>query len=240
MILLYLCGELILLFFISRWITQAIYVFFLTLFRFRSVAVSLVIALQFPGTLVHELSHLIVAELLGVKAHKLTLVPEDIRGNEIGVGSVTIHQTGSIRQAIIGLAPFVTGIISLSWVSLNLSKLLSETGGIFTVMQQANQETLIVVLLIYVLFSISNGMYPSSSDLKALPTFLLIIAVILTTFYFVGIGLGLSIKALSWLQPVFESLVSSLALVLAINGALLLTVNVLIVLLGKILKRGVK
>ena len=47
--------ELAALYFLSRWVTRAIFTFFLLVFRVRAVAVSLLLVLQFPGTVIHEL-----------------------------------------------------------------------------------------------------------------------------------------------------------------------------------------
>src|SRR3989344_4103040 len=105
--------ELIVLGFVSHWLMQSFYTLVMLLTRTRSLAVTFVSFLLFPGTVVHELSHLFTAEILGVRTGKLTLAPESIRSEEIQAGSVAIAKTGPFRRAFIGLAPFFVGIASL-------------------------------------------------------------------------------------------------------------------------------
>ena len=79
MMLALLFAELTALYFLSRWLTKKLYFFFLLVFKVRSVAISGVTLLLFPGTVIHELSHLFTAEILGVPTGKLNLVPEGVR-----------------------------------------------------------------------------------------------------------------------------------------------------------------
>src|SRR5260221_6045484 len=106
--------ELCALYFLSRWVTQAIFTLFLLFFRIRSVALSLLLVLEFPGTVIHELAHLFTAEVLGVRTGKLTLEPESIRGESIKAGSVMIAQSDPFRRYAIGLAPVFVGIFVLT------------------------------------------------------------------------------------------------------------------------------
>lgn len=225
-----LTAELTLLCFLSRWLTQTLYTFFLLIFNIRSIAISLVTLLLFPGTVIHELSHLFVAEILGVRTGKLTLAPEEIRETGIKAGppasawkrsdwragSVAIAATDPIRRALIGIAPVFTGIASLAALSYFI-----------------RQNVLISAVYYYLLFTISNSMFSSKQDLKGFWPVTITVSLIITAGFFAGLRFGLAGQAAIIAQQIIMSLTRSLAQVLAVNGVLLLTVSVLIALLRK-------
>ena len=119
--------ELILLFLVSGRVTRQIYRVLLVFTRSRSISISLITALLYPGTIIHELSHLFTAEILGVRTGKLTLVPESLDTRDIHAGSVEIAHTDPFRRAIIGLAPFFVGLIALFGLSSILPNLWTQT-----------------------------------------------------------------------------------------------------------------
>lgn len=116
MILLLLLFELFLIFLLSRSLTIKLFLFFWHVTGSRRWAISFTAILLFPGTVIHELSHMFVAEILGVRTGKLTLVPEAIEESteEIRTGTVAIAQTDPVRRTVIGLAPVlvVTGVLA--------------------------------------------------------------------------------------------------------------------------------
>lgn len=222
--------------FLSRLVVQKLYTFFLLVFRSRSVAVSIVTLLLFPGTVVHELSHLFTAEILGVRTGKLSLAPESIRGDpstplrasSIKTGSITIAQTGPIRRAAIGLAPIFAGITTLTAISYFLK--LN-----FTALQGPTlQLALIYGLSFYLLFTISNSMFSSREDMRGFWPLAITLGLFAGAAYFVGLRIGLEGKALEVVTTILSSLVQSLGLVLALNSILLLTLHVLVVLTRKL------
>lgn len=199
MILLALIGELIFLYFLSRWVTKSLYTLFLLLFRARSVAISILLLLQFPGTVIHELAHLFTAEILGVRTGKLTLVPESIREADIRSGSVAIAETDPFRRYAIGLAPLVWGIITLGATAYFL---------------QSQQDEVLQGIALYFLFAISNSMYPSPIDLKGFWPFALTLGLFIAVGYFLGLRIPIPTEVLA-------TLTNSLQLVIALNFALL-------------------
>lgn len=69
-----------------------------------------------PGTILHELSHWLVAELLGVRTGTITILPEFEDGQERErLGSVQTASSGPLRGFLIGAAPFFTGLLTL-WI----------------------------------------------------------------------------------------------------------------------------
>lgn len=215
-----LTAELTLLYFLSRWLIQSLYAFFLLIFKIRSIAISLVTLLLFPGTVVHELSHLFVAEILGVRTGKLTLAPEEIRGTSIKAGSVAVAATDPIRRALIGIAPVFTGIASLAALSYWLS---------------SHSSFYELIAMNYLLFAISNSMFSSKEDLKGFWPVAITVSLIVAAGFFSGIRFGLTGQAAIIVQQTIASLVNSLAIVLAVNGILLLSLSISIVLVKKLI-----
>lgn len=112
-----------------------------------------------PGTIIHELSHWVVAEILRVRTGEITIFPDDQGDgdNNQRLGSVATERTDPIRAFLIGLAPFVSGLLIL----IILGSILSSGWGYFPVWQ--------IALLIYGIMVTGNSMMISSADRKSWP-----------------------------------------------------------------------
>lgn len=209
------------LYILSRFLTQRLYTLFFLITNSRSVAITLVILLQFPGTVVHELSHLFAAGVLGVPAGKLTLAPESIRGDSIKTGGVAIGASDPFRRYAIGLAPVFAGILTLTAIAYFLPKLTYDT---FSTMQGSAVRTVLqkpalylFVLAGYLMFSISNAMFSSPEDLRGFLPFALVVGLFVAAGYLVGIRIGLTGEALALSTRIVTTLVNSLGIVLLVN-----------------------
>lgn len=227
MLVFLLLGELTALFFLSRWLTQSVFALFLLVFRARSVAVTIVLLLEFPGTVVHELAHLFTAEILRVPTGKLTLVPESIREETVRSGSVTIAETDPIRRSVIGLAPLFAGILVLTAISYFLPQVLPNREDLRDTGYWGKWSSYLFLALSYLLFAVSNTMFSSSEDLKGFWPVAIIIGVLFGTLYFIGIRLELTGSALVVATNILTTLVGSLGVVLGINVVLLLVTKLL-------------
>lgn len=201
-----LIAQLVLLYFLSRVVSKSLFVLFLLVFRARSVAISLLLALTFPGTVIHELAHLFTAEILRVPTGKLTLVPESIRDAHIKSGSVAIAETDPFRRYAIGLAPLVWGMIVLTAIAYFLPTVSSPY---------------FFVLIAYLLFSISNSMFSSPEDLKGFLPFALVVGLFVAAGYYLGIRFELTGTLLYAAIRTLATLTDSLTIVLLVNVGLL-------------------
>lgn len=208
--------ELVVLYLLSRILMIRLFVLFGRLFGSRSIAVSLVTLVLFPGTVVHELSHLFTAEILGVPTGKLILVPEEIRPlsfsksapDRLRLGSVAIAKTDLLRRNLIGLAPIFTGVI----VTTALANSINWT----------NWSNLTNWLVIYLLFSISTSLFSSREDLKEFWPLAILVGLLVLTAYLVGLKVILTRPVIESVNHILIALVQGLGLVLAINFILLL------------------
>lgn len=229
-----LLAELAGLLFLSRLLIQKLYLFFLMIFRARSVAISAVTLLLFPGTVIHELSHLFTAEILGVRTGKLTLSPESLRETNIKTGSVAIAATGPFRRATIGLAPIAAGLLAIAALSYFLPEALPDWTNLTHLSYWNKPSAYLFLLITYLLFSVSNTMFSSYEDLRGFWPLAITISLFVAAAYAVGFRIGLAGQAAEVAQRIMAALVQSLGLVLAVNGILLLTLHVLAVLTRKL------
>lgn len=233
MILVAFLLEVVLLYFLSRFLTQSLYALFILVFRSRTTAVSATTLLLFPGTVVHELAHLFTAEILGVRTGKLNLVPENIREESVKTGSIAIARTDPFRRAAIGLAPVFVGLAVLSALSYWLPGLIESVFRSGTPVL-SNPNALFLILNSYLLFSVSNSMFSSSEDLKGFMPFAITVSLLVSAAYWAGFRIGLTGQALALATKIVTTLIVSLGWVLAVNVILLIMIHVWVVLMRKI------
>ena len=80
--------------------------------------VALVLFIIFlPGIIVHELSHFLMAKMLGLRAGRFRVWPE-VQRDSIGLGSVSVEQADAVRGSLVGAAPLITGTVLLTLLGL--------------------------------------------------------------------------------------------------------------------------
>ncbi len=169
--------ELFFLFILSRFLTRELSIFFHRVSRSRFISTYLIALIFLPGTLIHELSHAIVAKLLFVNVGKMELMPE-MSDDSLKLGSVEVGKTDFIRNFFIGVAPFFVGtsilLVSMWYVFDN--KLIG--------------LNLITGLFLYLIFVISNSMYSSKKDMEGAIEFFVFILIILGGLFLVGVRMA--------------------------------------------------
>jgi hypothetical protein len=232
-------GELIILSFISRLLAQRLFEAVYILTKARSVGISFVTILLFPGTVVHELSHLFTAGVLGVRTGKVELTPTSLKGDHIHAGSVMVERTDPIRQSLIGLAPLFVGLTILSVISYYLTPWWQEA---FLSIQNGQFVAIPVIRFIVslcIVSAVSNTMFSSPEDLKGVPAVGITLAIIAVILYFLGIRLTLTGPVLTACVQAGKALAVSLGIVLALNGVSLLIANVLVTLTSRLTRRQI-
>ena len=203
-------AELLLLSFVSKRYTELGFLLLVRMVRSRTIAISIMTILLFPGTVIHELSHLFTAEVLGVHTGKLTLVPESIETDTIQSGSVTIAHTDPFRRTAIGIAPFTNGLLALSALSWWFTHAVAAQWLII------NKELTIGIIL-YLILTITNTMFTSKEDMVGVLPVFGTIAILLVTGYIAGIRLNLPQSILITLSSILVSSVQNLGVVVVIN-----------------------
>jgi hypothetical protein len=186
-------AELFALFMLSRALTRSISWTVYRLTHSQTIAIRVLSLLFFPGTLIHELSHAIMAGLLGVRVGTMEFVPK-IDGNKVKMGSVQIEQTDFFRRFFIGAAPFFIG------TSLLLGSLyFASTNHLF-------ENYWMIAFIGYVVFEIGNTMFSSKKDMEGALELLLTLTIIVIIFYFFGVRLPAVNPDIFFEQPVVHEI----------------------------------
>lgn len=137
-------------------------------------------AVFLPGTILHEVSHFLVAAMTGVHTGKVEVLPEFIEdaveGQEkkgVHLGYVQVAKMNPLQGFLVGFAPFITGSIMLVWLSTIIPQLLFQ------------KNYWLLALLLYIFFTVANSMFPSWQDIKHTLVFILILIIgVIALFYF--------------------------------------------------------
>lgn len=141
----------------------------LLLFHTSRPGIVLYSVLVLPGTIIHELSHWLVAEILQVRTGEINILPRLKGGSgEERLGSVATAKTDPIRGFLIGVAPFITGLA-----------ILTVLGQLLFVGWSAPYPWWQLGLIIYGIMVIGNSMLISRSDRHTWPFMILLIILII-------------------------------------------------------------
>jgi len=179
------------------------------------VNVSIVIfsIIFFPGILLHEGSHYVMARLLGVRTGKFSLIPRLDEQGRLQLGYVETARTDWLRDALIGSAPLIFGgcvVAYIGLVHLGLPDLWMayEFGAYPGLFESLHNLTLPDDFWIwfYLALVVSSTMLPSASDRRAwLPLGFIFLLLFLAGMYF-GAGPWMSENLAESLNHIFLSL----------------------------------
>ena len=152
-----------------------------------TVALWIFFLIFLPGTLVHELSHWLVAKLLGVPTGRIVLWPQVKRDGALWLGAIQVARTDPLRSSLIGLAPLLSGSLLVALIGAHL-----QLDALRDVLLSGDWELAGGSLLrsvglpdfwlwLYLLFAIANRMLPSATDRepwKPIAVFLILLSVV--------------------------------------------------------------
>lgn len=236
-------SELILLFFLTSKTTNRLFNLFYAITHNKTVSLSLLSLIIYPGVVVHELSHLITAAILFVPVKSINLVPEKT-DDGIRSGSVTIAPTDILRRTLVGIAPLFVGIAVLWAITAYVLPPISyfchsravpadrqENGNLYDLIDSGSMPGMTVdnifctnsivnsqwsiVLSVYLIFSISSTMYSSKKDLEALKIMVPVLLIIAGILYIAGFQAEWIVVGLEHMQNIFQtvSIVVAFALI---------------------------
>lgn len=180
--------ELLFLFLLSKQLTRSLSQF-LYLLKFNQQWTMIFITILFlPGTIIHELAHWLMAKLLFVSTGKISLVPA-LEQASIRMGSVAIARVDRIRSMLIGVAPFIAGMIILFLTFSIILPMIHSMNYLF------------ICLYIYLLFVITNSMFSSKKDLEGTGILVLLLILITIILYIFDKRLLYQLQTLVLLIP---------------------------------------
>lgn len=161
-----------------------------------------------PGTLIHEVSHFLIAALTGARTGKIEIFPEYLEDDShVALGSVQTQKLNPIQGFLVGIAPFISGMALLIWLAS-----LFQTSF-------AAKDIWLLLLEGYLFFTIANSFFPSWPDIKqTLPFVIFSLVVALLAWYF---GFQIFLSTASYIWPILTSLWQAIALSALLNLTLI-------------------
>lgn len=227
--------------FFQRRLHHEIQVVFLLLTRRPAAALGIFSLLFFPGVLLHEFSHFLMAQFLLVRTSGFSLMPTLLPGGRLRLGYVETEETDFFRDALIGTAPLLSGGLVVAYLAgerlafISLANALWQNNwpafwnGLASLPQQTD-----FWLWFYLAFAVSSTMLPSTSDRRAWLPLALILGVLL--------GMALLAGAGPWmfehLSPPFNRFLRLLTTIFGISLALHLVLLAPVALLRALLMRA--
>lgn len=170
------------------WASRKLAQYFMGVFYFLShsenAATAIYVLLILPGTLIHETSHWLMAQLVGVRTGNVSIMPSFQRKG-LRLGSVQIKGGNLVQLTLVGMAPFLVGLGLTVWLSYSLFDIpLLEVlwhnfslSSVWLVIQDvlSRRDSL---LGLYLLFTVSDSMFLSPSDRAPLAQFLVYVGII--------------------------------------------------------------
>lgn len=204
-----------LLFSLSKIITQRLGLLIYRLTKNRNLTIGLLSVIFLPGTTIHEFAHATMAQILGVHVGEIELTPK-IEGRNIRLGSVQTASTDPFRNFLIGAAPIIIGL-SLILITIAIYAQLS-ISGFWT-----------QVLLFYILFQIGNTMFSSSRDMEGAMALIIALAFLAGILYIVGLKSVFAeiINLSNRLQPFFKMTTDSLIKIIILDLVVIFIARVL-------------
>jgi len=238
--LLSLLAALVLLLILQRVLHREIQAVFLILTRRPGLTQAIFALIFFPGVFLHELSHFILAKLLGVRTGSFSLIPQAQPNGKLRLGYVETDSGGFLRDALIGAAPLVTGTLFVAYAAIYRLHLLplwdllrlAEWGGFWTGLM-AVPKVPDFWIWFYLTFTVSSTMMPSASDRHAWLPLGLLAAGLVGGAILAGAGPWM----LENLAIPFNSFLRGLALIFGFSGVIHLLLIPPFLLLHRILAR---
>lgn len=162
---------LILLLFAQRKLHWEIQAFFLLLTRSPGAATGIFSFLFFPGVVLHEVSHFLMARLLMVRTGRFSLMPKVLPNGNLRLGYVETQRSDPLRDSLIGTAPLIAGGVVVSYLAISRLGLESIAQSVFASNWDGFRAGIAQLPKIpdfwvwfYLAFTISSTMLPSASD----------------------------------------------------------------------------
>lgn len=211
------------LFFSSQSLLNRLIALFTRLTHSQTTTANLIFFLLLPGVLIHELSHIVTAELLQVPTGRLSLKPS-LENNHLKLGSAQISQTDPFRLTLIGSAPFITGTIFL-WLLLKFGFGIDFGQFNFLNFEFNSLLRLSNLGFGYLIFAIANTMFSSPSDLQAAIVPIIFILILFGIFSL--LKLNLPINLITYLTQTFTLISLVFSATLIVNLIILLPLKLL-------------
>jgi len=212
--------------FVQRRVHGEIQAVFLLLTRRAEIALVLFSLLFLPGVLLHEMSHFLMAAILRVDIGRFSLAPRYLPDGRLQLGFVETAQADVVRDALVGLAPLLSGSAFVIFGGLQLG-LMSVWENLAPLNAAGLWDALASLpgqpdfwLWFYLTFTVSSTMLPSAADRRAWLPILLSAAGLLLLAALAGAGGWLMANLAPPFNRGLHTLDAALGITLALHVAL--------------------
>lgn len=221
---------------VKRWITRSLQELSVRWTGDVQVALVIYFVLVLPGVVIHEVSHWLMANLLGVRVNRFRLGPvRQGRSKRVSLGSVRVGKVDPVRASLIGLAPLLGAsavILLIGNLVLGVDELAGIVAsggpaGVWTALQEAMQVP-DFWLWLYLIFAISNAMLPSQSDMSAVRPVLIFLGVAAVVLLVVAGVPSIPLGVREAVDAVANYLASAFGITLAVDALFVLIIALLL------------
>ena len=166
-----------------------------------------------PGTIIHEISHLLAAGISGARTGKIQIFPEYLEDERhVSLGSLETQKLNIIQGFLVGFAPLITGLVLLLLLATSIQDSF------------INNKFLLLILEGYLFFNIANSFFPSPKDIKHTLPFVIIFFI--TTFLALHSGFQIILSSNSYIFTILDSLWKAIGLSSFLNLATIGILNI--------------
>ena len=226
---------------LQRLLHREIQAVFLILTRDTRVTMGIFSILFLPGVFLHELSHFVLAKLLGVRTGKFSIFPKSLPDGRLQLGYVETARSDVVRDSLIGAAPLIVGTLFVAYVAIYhlqmrvlWDALRNGQFGLFWLGMRALPQVQDFYLWFYLAFAVSSTMMPSESDRHAWLELLISIGVLVLIAMLVGAGPWM----LSNVAPRLSNFLSSVAVIFGLSAFVHILLILPTALIHKLLARA--
>jgi hypothetical protein len=210
---------------VQRWITRSIQELGMRWSNDPDLTLILYFVAVLPGVVTHELSHWLMAKVLGVRVTWPQLGPvRKGRSGRVSLGSVRVGEVDPVRASLIGVAPLFGGsavILLIGNLVLRVGELAGTLGGQGLEGLLLGLEQLTQVgdfwLWLYLIFAVSSVMVPSESDMDAIRPVLIFLGFVSAVVMTVAGVRGIPVQVTETVKGVAGYLAVAFGLTLAVD-----------------------
>ena len=238
----WLAGSLALLVPVTRWFGNGIRALVLLPSGNTAAALYLHFALLLPGTLLHEVSHWLAANLLGVRTGRMQIGPQPTATGAVRFGALEYVRPDPLRESLIGVAPLLSGagvvLMVASWrLHLAPRAIVDLPSALDAARRAAAAQDAWV--WVYLIVAVANAMLPSPADRRGWPPVLLCLGVLLVVLLLTGALAHLPVGASAFVAALTARLAFAFTLTIALDLIVGLALWTVVLALGLLLNRRI-
>jgi len=206
---------------LQRLLHREIQAVFLILTRDTRLTMGIFAILFLPGVFLHELSHFVMAKILGVRTGKFSIFPQSLPDGRLQLGYVETARSDVVRDSLIGAAPLIVGTLFVAFVAIYhlQMRVLWDTFrngqfDLFWLGVRALPQTPDFYLWFYLAFAVSSTMMPSESDRHAW----LALVISVTVLFGLALLFGAGPWMLSTVAPRLSTFLSAVAVIFGLSA----------------------